>query len=290
MSLIEQALRQVKRAAGQDVAREARGPIGSLEPDSAPGATSAVRLTIDLNSLRAAGYLPEAAQDREFADQYRQIKHPLIKQALAVGAVDGDSRVIMVTSAMAGDGKTFTSINLALSMARERDVSVLLIDADCPKPHVSKIFGVQGERGLLDALVDDTVVVQSLIVPTDVRGLSVLPAGTPVAGATELLGSKRMRQIIKTLYTQDPRRILLLDSAPLLMTTEGRALMSLAGQIVLVVRAGQTPAQAVQDAVALFPEHQAGGIVLNDAKIGILDRYSGYGTYGTYGDASPAKQ
>lgn len=290
MSLIERALLQAKRAAGQDAAREARGPIGSLEPDGAPGATSAVRLTIDLNSLRAAGYLPEAAQDRLFADQYRQIKHPLIKKALAAGAGDNDSRVIMVTSAIAGDGKTFTSINLALSMARERDVSVLLIDADCPKPHVSKIFGVQGERGLLDALVDDTVVVQSLIVPTDVRGLSVLPAGTPAAGATELLGSKRMRQIVKTLCTQDPRRILLLDSAPLLMTTEGRALMSVAGQIVLVVRAGQTPAQAVQDAIALFAEHLAGGIVLNDAKIGVLDRYSGYGTYGTYGDASPAKK
>jgi protein-tyrosine kinase len=290
MSLIEQALLRVKRAAGQDVAREPRGPIGSFESDAVAGAESTTRLLIDMNSLRAAGYLPEVQQDRQFADQYRQIKHPLIKKALALGAADDDSRVIMVTSAIAGDGKTFTSINLALSMARERDVNVLLIDADSPKPHVSRIFGLQGEPGLLDALVDDTVAVQSLVVPTDVRGLSFLPAGTPVAGSTELLNSKRMRQIIKSLYTQDPRRILLLDSAPLLMTTEGRALISVAGQIVLVVRAGQTPTQAVQDAIALFGEHQAGGIVLNDAKIGVLDRYSGYGTYGTYGDASLAKQ
>ncbi len=289
MSLIEQALLRVKRAAGQDVARESRGPIGSLEPDALAGETSATRLLIDLNSLRAAGYLPEVQQDRLFADQYRQIKHPLIKKALALGAADDDSRVIMVTSAIAGDGKTFTSINLALSMARERDVTVLLVDADSPKPHVSKIFGLQGEPGLLDALVDDSVAVQSLVVPTDVRGLSVLPAGTPAAGSTELLNSRRMRQIIKTL-SQDPRRIVLLDSAPLLVTTEGRALMSVAGQIVLVVRAGQTPKQAVQDAIALFGEHQAGGIVLNDAKIGVVDRYSGYGTYGTYGDASLAKQ
>jgi protein-tyrosine kinase len=290
MSLIEQALLRVKRAAGQDVARDPRGPIGSFEPDSVVAAeASATRLLIDLNSLRAAGYLPEVEMDRQFADQYRQIKHPLIKKALAVGATDNDARVIMVTSAIAGDGKTFTSINLALSMARERDVNVLLIDADSPKPHVSKIFGVQGEPGLLDALVDDTVAVQSLVVPTDVRGLSILPAGTPAAGSTELLNSKRMRQIIKTL-SQDPRRILLLDSAPLLVTTEGRALMSVVGQIVLVVRAGQTPTQAVQDAIALFGEHQSGGIVLNDAKIGVIDRYAGYGTYGTYGDASLAKQ
>jgi protein-tyrosine kinase len=290
MSLIEQALLRVKRAAGQDAAHEPRSsPIGSLEPDGAAGSTSATRLIIDLNSLRAAGYLPEVAMDRQFADQYRQIKHPLIKRALAAGAAEDDSRVIMVTSAIAGDGKTFTSINLALSMARERDVSVLLIDADSPKPHVSRIFGLQGEPGLLDALVDDSVAVQSLVVPTDVRGLSVLPAGTPAAGSTELLNSKRMRQIIKSL-SQDPRRILLLDSAPLLVTTEGRALMNVVGQIVLVVRAGQTPTQAVHDAIALFGEHQAGGIVLNDATIGMVDRYAGYGTYGTYGDAGLAKQ
>src|ERR1043165_7009541 len=98
----------------------------------------------------------------------------------------------MMASALPGDGKTFTSINLALSMARERDISVVLADADIPKPHVSRIFGVEREKGLLEALTDPAVDVESLVLPTDVGGLSILPAGTPHEGATELLASARM--------------------------------------------------------------------------------------------------
>ena len=106
-------------------------------------------MTVDTEALRAGGYLPEEEKDRQFADHYRQIKRPLIHKALAGdAAARADPRVIMVTSALPGDGKTFTSINLALSMARERDISVLLVDADLPKPHVSEIFGLQQAPGL----------------------------------------------------------------------------------------------------------------------------------------------
>ena len=115
---------------------------------------STKRLTVDINALRAGGYLPEEEKDRQFADHYRQIKRPLIQKALADDAgAAADPRLIMVTSALPGDGKTFTSINLAFSMARERDISVLLVDADLLKPHVSKIFGLQQAPGLTDALV-----------------------------------------------------------------------------------------------------------------------------------------
>jgi protein-tyrosine kinase len=289
MSLVEQALLRVKRSVGQDPQYAARNPVGPIATLQPPGETpSATRLTVDLNSMRAAGYLPEEEQDRQFADQYRQIKRPLIQKALATGAVE--PRVIMVTSALPGDGKTFTSINLALSMARERDISVLLVDADFPKPHVSRIFGLQREPGMLEALVDENLSIESLVVSTDIRGFSLLPAGKPVDGSSELVSSERMRHLIKALCAHNPRRIVLLDSPPLLVTTEGRALVNLAGQLVLVVRAGQTPKQAVEEAISLFNPQQAGGIVLNEARMGVLDRYYGYGTYGTYGDAnSPSR-
>ncbi len=250
-------------------------------------------MSIDINSLRAGGYLPEEIKDRQFAEHYRHIKRPLIQKALANdGTGPTDPRVIMVTSALPGDGKTFTSINLAFSLARERDISVLLVDADLPKPHVSKIFGLQKEPGLMDALADESIAIESLVVTTNVRGLSILPAGTPAEGTAELLHSDRMRQLTASLCSHDPKRMVLLDSPPLLITSEGPALAVLAGQIVLVVRAGQTPSRAIVDAVNLIGTDRVGGIVLNEAPVQATHGYYygyGYGSYGTHGDAPSPK-
>jgi protein-tyrosine kinase len=193
----------------------------------------------------------------------------------------------MVTSALPGDGKTFTSINLALNMALERDISVLLIDCDVAKRHVSEIVGLKEEAGLLDALADESVDAESLIVQTHLRGLSILPAGKRREATAELLSSNRMRQIVANLAKRNPRRIVLLDSPPLLITNEGRTLVKIAGQVALVVRAGQTPRHAVQDALGLFDAQQAGGIILNQVQVTRLEGYYGYGSYG-YGAAGDA--
>jgi len=300
MSLVEQAISRMRRSGAEAPPKSTPGDPGAApkavvtaplpEPVS-ERASSARRMTIDLNSLRAGGYLPEEAKDRQFAEHYRQIKRPLIAKALAnEGTASTDPRVIMVTSALPGDGKTFTSTNLALSLARERDISVLLVDADLPKPHVSRIFGLQKEPGLMDALVDESIAIESLVVTTNVRGLSILPAGNPAEGIAELLHSDRMRQMTARLCDHDPKRIVLLDSPPLLVTSEGPALTSLAGQVVLVVRAGQTPSRAIVDAVSLIGAGRLGGIVLNEAPAqATAGYYYGYGSYGTYGDAPSPK-
>ena len=292
MSFVEQAISKLRQAApGAEPAR-----TGDSSGDTA---NLRALLPIDAEALRRLGYLPEEARNREFADQYRQIKRPLIRRALAGGVAAGiaaasapDLRVIMVTSALPGDGKTFTSVNLALSIARERDVSVLLIDADTPKPHVSELFGLQDQRGLLDALSDEAETVEPLIAPTSIAGLSILPAGTRLENSSELLASIRMRTLLQSLFTHQPRRLVLIDSPPLLITAEGRALIPSAGQIVLVVRAGQTPPQAVKDAVALFGEDHAGGVVVNAAAHSLNNRYYGYGAYreyGSYGDVASTR-
>jgi exopolysaccharide/PEP-CTERM locus tyrosine autokinase len=294
MSLVEVAISRMRQAgaAKKEVDAGARTPAAA-EPPAAPAteaAPSIKRLSIEIGMLRAKGYLPEESADRQFADHYRQIKRPLIEKALS-GQFEGpsDSRLIMVTSALPGDGKTFTSINLALSIARERDVTALLVDADTPKPHVSQIFDLQGRPGLMDALVDEARNIESLVVPTNIRGLSLLPAGTPVEGTAELINSDRMRQLIMNLISNNPRRIVILDSPPLLITSESRALAKIAGQILLVVRAGHTPRHAVRDAITLFGEQQAGGIVLNQGHAGFTENYYGYGAYGTESDDSAPK-
>jgi exopolysaccharide/PEP-CTERM locus tyrosine autokinase len=293
MSLVEQAIARMRNQANaaKPKAAEARSnaasPVPVLTPLPEPTQPSK-QMSFDRESLRALGYLPEQGKDRQFADNYRRIKRPLIDKALSSAVAGRDPRVIMVTSALPGDGKTFTSVNLALSMAQERDISVLLVDYDVAKRHISDIVGLRQDNGLMDALVDDSIDIESLVVQTDIRGLSVLPAGRRAESATELLSSNRMRQILAQLCARNPRRIVLLDSPPLLITNEGRALVGLAGQIVLVVRAGCTSRNAVQDAAALFDEHQAGGVILNHVAVSNGEGYYGYGSYGSYG--APAKE
>ena len=289
MSLVEQAIARLRNQQ-HGTQRSAPGhpsgskAVASPSDDDLDATKAANRLAIDPNTLRKDGYLPEVSMDRQFADQYRRIKRPLIEKALSGDQTGGESRIIIVTSAVPGDGKTFTSINLAFSMALERDISILLVDSDVAKHHITDIFGLRQRKGLLDTLTDESLDPETLVVPTSSRGLSILPAGTRVEGTAELLSSNRMRKIVTALCARNPRRILLLDSPPLLITNEGRALVKIGGQVVLVVRAGETPRHAVQAAVDMIDEKQAGGVILNQAKTGFTDGYYGYVAYGTPAD------
>lgn len=289
MSLVEQAIAKMRQAAGADAPVAARPePVAAERAPPVAAARSRDAIPIDMDAIRAQGYLPEAAFDRPFAEHFRQIKRPLIERALSAAAQDGgpDPRVIMMTSGLSGEGKTFASINLAFSLARERDVSVLLVDADLPKPQVSAVFGVRQRPGLMDALVDEAQSVENLVVGTSVRGLSLLPAGRQGEGAAELLVSNRMQQLLKQLLAAHPRRIVLLDSPPILATSEGRALVKVAGQVVLIVRAGYSARAAVRDTIAQIGPDRIGGIVVNDAHLSLTENYYGYGNYASPGDGN----
>jgi protein-tyrosine kinase len=298
VTIVERTLEKMRRAGVKP--GESR-PVGSLvseapsqlEPEAIePSFPPRRRIHIDGDALRSAGYLPESTCDRQFADQYRMIKRPLVEKAFAgTSSTTPSARLIMMASALPGDGKTFTSINLALSLARERDTSVVLVDADVPKPHVSRIFGVEREPGLLEALADAKLDVESLLLPTDIGSLSILPAGSPTETATEMLASARMSSIVARLLSRNSRRIVLFDSPPLLVSSESRSLAAIAGQIVLVVRAGKTPRQAVLDAIEQVGEDADLSLVLNQGRAG-HGAYQEYGQYG-YGsgrgnDSSPA--
>ncbi len=292
MSLVEQAIAKLRLAAGPaEVVRLApKVPMAHVMTVSAENLEHTAKtnkiLAIDSAAMRANGYLPEMAMDRQFAEHYRQIKRPLVDKALSASSRGDelDTRIVMVTSALPGEGKTFTCINLAFSLARERDMSVLLVDADILKPHVSEIFGVKQDAGLMDALADEKLAIESLVMSTNVKGLSILSAGRLMDGAAELLVSNRMRQILRRLLTENSRRIILLDSPPILATSEGRALTKVAGQLVLVVRAGETLQAAVKDALAQIEPSRVAGIILNDARLSLTETFYGYGAYGTQKD------
>jgi len=299
MSLVEKALRKLQQSTARRPLRvdspsaaQVRVSIQPRPPEARKNRTPAPvpspvgqALVIDTAALRAAGLLPPQTEEHQLAEQYRRIKRPLIAGAIGHGAARvKEGQLIMLTSAVAGEGKTFTSINLGLSMSVEKDAHVVLVDADVAKPHISRLLGVADAPGLLDALRDADLDPERLIRPTDVPNLSVLPAGTRSQEATELLASTRMQQVTATLARRDSQRIVLFDSPPLLQTTESHALAQSMGQVVVVVRAQFTPQPVVLDALKLLEGHPAVSLVLNQSLASANTAY-----YYRYGDGSGAE-
>ncbi|MFC3378740.1 XrtA-associated tyrosine autokinase [Rugamonas sp. CCM 8940] len=151
----------------------------------------------------------------------------------------------MITSALAGEGKTYCSINLAMSIAMELDHTVLLIDADVARPSVLKALGLPPQPGLMDLLLDDSLDLADVMLRTNVNTLSILPAGTANLRATELLASQSMKALVLEIAQRYPDRIIIFDSPPLLLTSEARVLAGHMGQIVVVVESQQTTQHAV---------------------------------------------
>jgi len=236
----------------------------------------------DKARLLEIGLLPPESQERLVANQFRQIKRTLLANALGKGVpAVAHGRLLMMTSALPGEGKTFSTLNLALSLARERDLEILVVDADVAKPQVSGLFNMDATPGLLEAVADDSIDIESLILRTDVPGLYFLPAGRCEGDvATELLASAQMQDVMLRLESHATNRIILFDSPPLLLTNEARVLTSIVGQIILVVRAGVTPQQAVLEAIGYIGEDKPIGLVLNQSKASKPGSYYGYGAYG----------
>lgn len=287
MSIVERAIKKLQNAPQPEApqrpasAAVVRDVVVLEQELSAPPKRV---VDIDKDALRAMELLPPLDVERQIASQYQQIKRPLVAAALGKSANPvAKGHLIMLASALPGEGKTFTSINLALSMSLEKDIDVLLVDADVAKPHITRIFGLEQERGLLDLLADASLHPQSLILPTSIPGLSLLPAGQQVGNATELLASTRMEQVVAQLGAGNARRVVIFDSPPLLLSTESRALVSAIGQVVLVVRADVTAQQAVLETLDIIGDAKPVSLILNQSNEPTAGNYYGYGQYGSSG-------
>jgi len=265
-------------AGGQDGAAPARRPVAPIDP------ARHVQLQLD-----GPGFVPEPAQQRRISQEYGTIKRPILDRIADMSAqAASGARFVMMASALPGDGKTFSSFHLAASIARERDVSVLLVDADVARPSLSRALGIADRPGLLDALANDAVDIESCVLSTDVPGLYLLSAGQSAETSAELLASHRMIDVVNRLEQADPARIVVIDSSPLLLSSESRILVQLAGQIVLVVLAGVTSQRAVRDAVAAIPSGKLTGLVLNERNSSTAGGKYGHGDYGDYGKTGTA--
>lgn len=296
-SLIEKAalrLEQLRQAGAEMPVPVAVPASPAAQPTTAAARTSpaavesgstAKTVRLNLDALMAAGFVTPNAPRSAIADQYRVIKRPLLANASGKGASAVENgNLIMVTSAMPGEGKSFTAINLAMSMAMELDYRVLLVDADVARPSLMKTLGLPKGPGLLDLLLSDGMEMSNLLLRTNVEKLSLLPSGTPHLRATELLASDAMTRLIEEMGQRYPDRIIIFDSPPLLLTTESRVLATHMGQIVMVVQAEKTLQAQVKHALSTIEACPVKMLVLNQSRGGDQDAY-GYGYGYGYGQS-----
>jgi protein-tyrosine kinase len=219
-------------------------------------------LTINLEALARAGYLVPEQTRTQLSEEFRHIKRPLLKQARA-GDTGNRLSLIMVTSSVPGEGKTFCAINLAMSIAAEIDTSVLLIDADVLRPAIPAQLGVQPGVGLLDVLGDASLPLADAIHSTNVRKLDIMLAGTASRVASELLGSEAMERLLAMLAARSTHQVVIFDASPLLATNEAKVLASRVGQVVMVVEASVTPQSTLLQALEAVEDCPNVSVLLN---------------------------
>jgi receptor protein-tyrosine kinase len=264
-------------------ADDGRAARGAGTTDATTPAASR-RVEIDLARLALAGMMSPTAPRTRIADELRLIKRPLLHNAQGKSATPvRDANLIMVTSAVPHEGKSFLAINLALSIAAEMDHTVLLVDGDVPASTVLQRLGLPPAKGIMDLLTDDALDLSDVLLETNIERLSLLPAGTPHPHATELLASAAMGTLVSDLARRYSNRIVVFDSPPLLAAPEPRVLATHMGQIVFVVEADRTRRSLVQEALATVEACPVVMTVLNKASRSGAGGY-GYG-YG-YGHGS----
>ena len=240
---------------------------------------------LNLLQLKAAGMLTPENSRSLIAEEYRAIKRPLLKNAFNSSLADvAHPNLIMVTSAIPGEGKSFTSVNLAMSIAMELDHTVLLVEGDVAKPAMARYLGLPEDvKGLVDFLSDERMSLDEVLLRTNVPKLTLLRAGRPHPQATELLASQHMVRLVEELAQRYPDRVVIFDAPPMLVSSEAAVLSTLVGQIVMVVEYGKTPQRLVKDALKLIGHDKIVGIVLNKSHGGSSQGY-GYGYYGMSGN------
>lgn len=317
MSIIEKAINALGK--GKDDESQS-SPAGDARPDAtAPGTVQRAgestrtaasagdaapvpagpteggrKINIPFRELRKLGILTPTTPRSAIAEEFRSIKRPLLVNIAGDSATPPipHGNLIMVTSALEGDGKTFSAICLALSIAMEQDKHVLFVDGDTAKAEAGRMLGVsRSSPGLIDLLENRSARAEDYILDTNMEKLRILPAGAVHTHANELLASSRAQELILNLADADPSRVIVFDSPPLLLTTEAAILASFMGQIVFVVSADQTPQHAVTQAIEHIGEDKMVGMLLNRARRGRNPYVYSYGnSEGPYGYANRGGQ
>jgi exopolysaccharide/PEP-CTERM locus tyrosine autokinase len=298
MSIVEKALQkaQIKteRAATRDAAAPQELPdLGQAPPPRTTAAplpeTIARRakpahggnVVLDFVQLRQDGRLAPEALAHQTEEEFRRIKWPLLNAiAHREGARPAANNMVLVTSAIPGEGKTFNALNLALSIARDRDLDVLLVDGDVAQPSLTASLGLTGRPGVTNLLRDTTMVLADIVYSTNIPQLEVVPAGVRQDNAAELLAGARMQAVVDQLCARVSSGVVIVDSPPILATNEAQVITRYAGQVLMVVRADSTEQRVLTEALSLIDKSRPVSAVLNRVEPSLVSRYYSHYYYG----------
>lgn len=268
---------------------DAPEPIRSVEPDRRPlsARPSGKVAVVDRAALAEAGFIVPDEPVTGLAEEFRLVKRQLLAGIERRTSLPEEKRrSILICSGQPNEGKSFCAVNLALSLAGERGIEVLLVDGDFSKPEALAMLGIEAGPGLVDALADPRADIEDFVIPTDVPGLSVLPSGRRTNNVPELLASDRTREVLARLIAGDGRRIILIDSPPALMASPATVLAGHVGQVLVVVRADQTSEADLRETIGLLGGCDNVGLILNGAGAAVTGRK--YGSYDGYGHEEQA--
>jgi len=271
----------IERAAALLRQQGANEPRPSLAPATEPALFApGPQLTLDRGRLASFGIaIPSSARSRT-VEEFRLVKRNLMA-AWSQNDLIGDrrsGRLIMITSARPGEGKTFTSINLALAFASERDVKALLVDIDTQHPGLPKIFGIPGDKGIVDVLAGSRELSEVLI-QTNLPNLMLLPAGRGGPHVPELLSSREMGALLVELTQRLPDRFVIIDTPPCMASSDAAALAPLVGQIVFVVEAHSTQQVEIEAALSMLSACPQISLLLNKSDTLASEHFGSYGYY-----------
>jgi receptor protein-tyrosine kinase len=230
--------------------------------------------------MRFGGFSTSSRERTQVAEEFRLVKRPLLLNASQKGPnAIRHGNMIMVASSRPGEGKTFCAVSLALSIASERDLTVLLIDADVAKPDVPRVLGFEADKGLVDVAADPSLSVTDVMLKTNLENLSIIPAGRQHPHATELLASERMGRIVDELSERYSNRIIVIDSPPVLMSSIAGVLALHVGQALFVIEADRTSQTAVDQSLALIKACKNISLLLNKSRALGTERFGAYNYY-----------
>jgi receptor protein-tyrosine kinase len=273
-------------APSADVADAAPAPLGGGQDVGAVAPPPLVRttghsVTIDLDRLQRQSIITPGSGRTPMGESFRRVKRHVLAN-IAAAEPGTPANLVMVTSPLANEGKTFCAINLAISMAMEMERTVLLVDADVAKPSVPSVLGLKIDRGLMDVLFQQGADLSDVLCRTNIDKLTLLPAGKGRHQATEMLASDAMGALLMEMSERYSDRIIVFDSPPLLAASESSVLATRMGQIVMVVEAGKTTEAALKESLSRVESCRNVGLLLNKVEGAGLGGY-GYGYGYGYG-------
>jgi protein-tyrosine kinase len=262
---------------GEDIIEKSQ--ISQAKPAKSDGIISNETIPIDFNMLEEKGFVSINSKRRLINEEYRAIKRKILDNAFGPLAKSlKNSNIIMVTSSRPGEGKTFTAINLALSIALEQDKTVLLVDADVLRPNVMKTLKLENKQGLVEYLLGEKENIAEVMCKTNLDNLRIITAGRFHHLSAELLASQRMFDAVEEFANRYTDRVVIVDTPPLLGVNETAILANLAGQAIVVTEEAKTKLFDIENAIKQLNPDMAIGFVVNKSDKGTADS-SGYGYY-----------